>query len=86
MLDREDMIELIEAFEAFERLNSMINKISGGYNIDDPDFDGLYNIYEVIKRNSRFPGEEDYDVETFRAIMFAINKTAEEKYDLIKTF
>lgn len=83
-MTRKDMIDLIMAFESFEKLNSFINRLTNGYNISNSDYDGLYNIYEVIKRNSRYPGEDDHDVDTFRAIMFAINKTAEEKYELLK--
>ena len=83
-MNKEDMIDLIKAFESFEKINSCINRLTNGHYISNPDFDGLYNIYEVIKRHSMFPGEDDYDIDTFRAIMFAVTKTPEEKYELLK--
>ena len=85
MLDREDMITLIRAVESLDRLNSKITSITNGYGIDGEEFDGLFEIYEVLKRNSRYSGSDDHDEDMFRAIIYAINKTSEEKYELLKT-
>ena len=84
MLDREDMIALIKATESFNRLNDRIIAITGGYDIKCEEYSGLYEIYDVIKRNSRYFEDDDHDEDMFRAIIFAINKTPEEKYDLLK--
>ena len=85
MLDREDMIALIRAVEAFNRLNNRITAITGGYSIACEEYDGLYEIYEVIRRNSKYSGTSDQDEDNFRAIINAINKTPEEKCDLLST-
>ena len=84
MLDREDMIALIEAVESYRRLNQIIITITDGYCISHSDFTALDNIYEVIKRNSRYYDESDYSVDQFNAIINAINVDAEEKYELLK--
>ena len=86
MLDREDMISLIKAVESFNRINDRITAITGGYSIDCDEYNGLYEIYEVLRRNSRYHGTSDYDEDTFRSIIYAINKTPEEKYELLKVF
>ena len=78
------MIALIKAAEGFNRLNDRITAITGGYGIACEEYDGLYEIYEVIRRNSRYSGASDHDEDTFRAIVNAINKTPEEKYELLK--
>lgn len=85
MLDREDMISLIRAVEAFNKLNDRITAITNGYNIDCEEYNGLYEVYEVIRRNSRYSGTSDHDEDMLRAIINAINKTPEEKYDLLRT-
>ena len=84
MLNREDMIALIRAEEAFNRLNDRIIALTGGYGIDNEEYDGFYELYEVIRRNSRFSESDDYDEDMLRAVVNAINKTPEEKYELLK--
>ena len=84
MISKEDMIALIKAVEAFNRLNNRITAITGGYSIACEEYDGLYEIYEVIRRNSRYSGISDQDEDTLRVIVNAINKTPEEKYELLK--
>ena len=84
MLNRQDMMSLIKAVEAFNRLNNRIIAITNGYSIDCKEYEGLYEIYEVIRRNSRYSGTSDKDEETLRAIINAINRTTEEKCDLLR--
>jgi len=84
MLDREDMIALIRAEEDFNRLNDKVIALTGGYSMGDDEYKGLYGLYEVIRRNSRYPSDDDKDEEMFQAIIYAINKNAEEKYELLK--
>lgn len=83
-MNKEDMIALIKAIESFNRLNDRIIAITGGYDIDCEEYNGLYELYEVIRRNSRFSGSDDYDEDMLRAVVCAINKTPEEKYELLK--
>lgn len=83
MLDRQDMIALIKVVEAFNRLNNRITVITNGYGVACEEYDGLYEIYEVIRRNCRYSGASDKDEDTLRAIINAINKTPEEKCDLL---
>lgn len=83
-MNREDMISLIRAEEAFNRLNDRIIAITGGYDIDCEEYEGFYEIYEVLRRNSRYPGADDHDEDMFRAVIMAINITPEEKYELLK--
>ena len=81
----EDMIILIKAFESVSKLNDIIKSITGGYGIDAEGLDSIFDIFEVIRNNSRYAGlDEDEDYETFRAILYAINISTEEKYALIK--
>ena len=82
-MNKEDMIAIIKAEEAFNRLNSRITALTNGYNIDCEEYEGFYELYEVLRRNSRYPGTSDYDEDMFRAIINAINKTPEEKYELL---
>ncbi len=84
MLNKNDMIDLIKAVESFNKLNSQIAALTNGYDIDNEEYNGLYGIYEVLRRNSRYPGTSDHDEDMFRAVIYAINKTPEEKYELLK--
>lgn len=84
MLNRQDMISLIKAVESFNKLNDRIIYMTNGYSIDCEEYDGLYEIYEVLRRNSRYSGTSDHDEDMFKAIINAINKTPEEKYELLK--
>lgn len=83
-MKKKDMIALIRAEESFNRLSDQISAMTGGYGLDDDMYEGLFEIYEVLRRNSRFPGKGDYDEDMFRAVIYAINKTPEEKYELLK--
>lgn len=82
-MDKKDMIDLIMAAESVERLNMQLTAFIGGGIIDNPDIEILNNVYEVVKRNSIYPGEEDFDVDNFDSIIHAINITPEEKYRLL---
>ena len=84
MLNKEDMISLIKALESFDKLNTKISSITNGYGISGDEFEGLFEVYEVIRRNSRFSESDDYDEDMLRAVIYAINKTPEEKYELLK--
>ena len=88
-MNKEDMILLIEAEESFNALNDMFTNISDGFPIKNERLNGLYNIYDILYRSSRYADMEcddtrDFDPEEeFRAIIYAINKTPEEKYELL---
>lgn len=88
-MSREDMIMLIEAVEAINRLEDIVLDLTDGYPIANDRFQGIFNVYDVLYNNSRYVNmESDYDrdfdpEEEFRAIINAINKTPEEKYELI---
>ena len=84
MMERNDMIDLIKAYESIENLSAVITGLTGGYPIDDDKYNGIYKIYDILKRNSRYPGADDFDEDNFQAIINAINKTPEEKYNLLK--
>ncbi len=84
MIDREDMIALIKAYESILNIISVVTDLTGGYTIDDDKYNGIYNIYDVIKRNSRYSEDGDEDDDPLQAVLNAINITAEEKYKLIK--
>ena len=83
-MKKKDMIALIRAEESFNKLSSSIAAITGGHGIEGDEYDGFYDLYEVLRRNSRFSGSDDYDEDMFRAVIYAINKTPEEKYELLK--
>ena len=83
-MDREDMIALIEAFESFVKLNDLIMSITDGYQIANKEYTGIENIYDVIKKYSRYWEDDDESEDKFRAVMYAINATPEEKYELLK--
>lgn len=82
-MDKTDMISLIKAEESFIKLNNDITYLTGGHPVECEEYGGFYEIYNVLKRNSRFPGNSDYDEDMFRSIIYAINKTPEEKYELL---
>lgn len=82
-MDKRDMVDLIKVAEAVERMRMKITDFIGGGVLDNPELETMSEVYEVIKRNSIYPGEDDYDVDTFDAIIYAINKTPEEKYMLL---
>lgn len=84
MLDKQDMIDLIKAEEAFRRLNARISYITGGSEIDNKEFNGMYKLYDVIRRNSCFSKDDDYDEEMFLAIIKDRDKTSEKKYEMLK--
>ncbi len=83
-MNREDMIALIEAYESIQNLITAVTDLTGGYTIDNERYNGIYNVLEVIRNNSRFPGDDDTSEEQLQAILNAINVTAAEKYELIK--
>lgn len=82
MLEKKDMIDLIEALDSFNRLNDQVSALTGGADIKNERYDGLYNIYDVIKRNSQYNKEDDRDYDMFDSVIHS-NKSAEEKYNLI---
>ena len=83
-MNREDMIDLIKVEEAINRLNDKITSLTNGYGLSGEEYEDIYQLYEVLRRNSRYPGTDDHDEDMFRAIVNAINKTPEEKYELLK--
>lgn len=82
MVEKNDMIDLIEALDAFNKLNDQVSALTGGADIKNEKYDGLYNIYGVIKRNSKYNRENDNDYDLFNSIIHS-DKTPEEKYNLI---
>ncbi len=44
----------------------------------------LDGIYDMIRHNSRYYSDEDWNLDNFDAIMHAQNISAEEKYELIR--
>lgn len=83
-MTREDMIDLIMVSEAIDRLNIQINEFTGGAAIENPYLEKLDAVVDIIRRNSRYSGEDDPDVDNFDAIIHAVNISAEEKYELLK--
>lgn len=84
-MKKQDMIQLIETVTSINKLNDDIIRITGGYPIANDEYKGIYNVYDVIFNNSRYAGRIDDKAEDeFRAIINAINKTPEEKYELLK--
>ena len=85
-MNERDMVRLIEAFESVNKINNMIIYITNGYPINKEEYNGLYNIYDVIYDNSKYAGREDDEArDEFRAIMNGINISAREKYELLKS-
>lgn len=83
MIDKKDMIDLIKALESFDKLNYQVSVLTGGSDIKNDNINGLYNIYDVIKRNSKYSKEDDSDYDMFNSIIRADDKSPEEKYNLI---
>ena len=86
MLDKNDMIDLIEALESFNKINDQISDLTGGSDIKSEKYNGLYKIYDVIKRNSKYNKEDDHDYDVFNSIIRSDKITPEEKYNLIKSW
>lgn len=80
-MTKQDMIDLIEAYDSLNALNRRIVDLTGGHNIDNEECNGLYKIFDVIWRHSRFEGT--FDEEGFEDILES-DKSAEEKYELLK--
>ena len=85
MLDKKDIIDLIKAQESFNKLNNQVIDLTGGSDIKNDKYDGLYKIYDVIKRNSKYNKEDDHDYDVFNSIIRSDKITPEEKYNLIKS-
>lgn len=84
-MSKEDMIRLIEAEMSIIRLNDDISRITNGYPINNTEYKGIYNIYDIIFENSKYAEREDDSAQNeFRAIMYGIGLTAEERYELLK--
>lgn len=85
-MNERDMVRLIEAFESANKINNLIIHITGGYSINEEEYNGIYNIYDVIYDNSKYADREDDEArDKFRAIMNGINISAREKYELLKS-
>ena len=82
-MTKQDMVALIECFEAWENLNTLVHGLTGGHVIDNPKYNALNQLEEVIRRNSRYPGEEDRDIDALHSVLYALNIDAAQKYDLI---
>ena len=83
MLDKKDMIDLIKAQESFNKLNNQVIDLTGGSDIKNDKYDGLYKIYDVLKRNSKYNKEDDHDYDVFDSIIHSDKTSPEEKYKLI---
>ncbi len=84
-MNKKDMIQLIEAVISINKINDDIIKITGGYPVANDEYKGIYNVYDVIYNHSKYAGRTDDKAEDeFRAIINAINKSPEEKYELLK--
>ena len=83
-MNKEDMIMLIKAYDAWEALNEKIGDLTGGSMIDNPEFYPLDDIYVVIKRNSRYPNDDDKDTYALRTVLDDTEMSPEQRYELIK--
>ena len=83
MINKRDMMDLIKALDSFNKLNEQISTLIGGSNIKNEKYNGLYKIYDVIKRNSKYNKEDDYDYDVFDSIIHSDKTSPEENYKLI---
>ena len=80
-MTKQDMVALIECFEAWENLNTFVYGLTGGHVINNPKYNALNQLIEVIRRNSRYPSQEDKDIEALNSVLYALNIDAAQKYD-----
>ena len=83
MLDKRDMLDLIQAQESINLLNDQISILTGGCDIKNEKINGIYKIYDVIKRNSKYNRENDNDYLVYDSIIHSAEKSTEEKYNML---
>ena len=80
-----DMIELISAFEAFIKINEMVIELTGGCQIEGKKYCALFEIGDIIKRNSKYSADDDLTCKKFWDIMYNDDIPTLSKYELIRT-
>lgn len=84
-MDKKDMIRLIKAFISINKINDRISEMTGGCPINSNEYNGIYELYDVIFDHSKFAGRDDDEaLDQFRDIMYRENISAEECYEALK--
>ncbi len=78
-MGRQDMIDLIEAWTSFRLLDDDLMVICDG-GINPERYERLYNLYNIIKRNTKYSGADDESSTLFEEILYDEELDAEEKY------
>ena len=81
---KKDLTELIMAYEAFDRLNQLVMELTDGYPIENRKFNDMLYVSDVIRRNSRYSGDDDESFENYWDIIHDREITADEKYELLR--
>ena len=81
---KKDLTELIMAYEAFDRLNQLVMGLTDGYPIENRKFNDMLYVSDVIRRNSRYSGDDDESFENYWDIIHDREITADEKYELLR--
>lgn len=74
------MLELLEAHKSFMWLQDQLVKLTGGSGMGNENTDGLFKLYDIILRNSRF--WDPLDENGFMNVMYR-EISVREKYDLL---
>ncbi|MCR5103370.1 MAG: hypothetical protein K6B68_02815 [Eubacterium sp.] len=82
MIEKEDMILILKALDALDRLNQALDAITGS-GLDYDPYGDFYELYEIIRRHSKYSGTSNYDEDNLREIVYDHDKTTEEKYELL---
>ena len=81
---KKDLTELIMAYEAFDRLNQLVMELTNGTPIENSKFNDMLYVSDVIRRNSRYSGDDDESFENYWDIIHDIEIPAEAKCELLR--
>ena len=82
-MKKQDMIDLIAAWEDSWQIDEIITKISDG-GLDPIRYKDLQNLFSIIKRHTRFFGDDDASNQKYNDIMYDDTISPAEKFDKLK--
>ncbi len=83
-MTKRDFTDLISAYQAMEGINKIIGVLTNGSKVSGKGLNGIYNLYDVIRRNSNHPGTDEESKEALDRILsnkkYTIRKMVELLY------
>lgn len=83
-MTKRDFTDLISAYQSMEGINKIIGVLTNGAKVSGKGLNGIYSLYDVIRRNSNYPGTDDESKEALDRILsnkkYTIRKMVELLY------